>query len=36
LQRQSHLSPEEIAGMDYIFDFVDNRRVVLKHLSPPL
>jgi hypothetical protein len=35
LQRQSHLSPEEVAGMDYIFDFVDNRMVVVKHLSPP-
>jgi len=33
LQQQSHLKPEEIAGMDYVFDFVDNHLVVLKPLS---
>jgi hypothetical protein len=30
LQRQVHLPPDGIAGMDYIFDFVDERLVVRK------
>ena len=36
LQQQSHLKPEEIERMDYIFDFVDNRLIVLRPLSAPL
>ncbi|MBZ5632921.1 MAG: hypothetical protein LAO55_07300 [Acidobacteriia bacterium] len=36
LQKQVHLSPKEIEGMDYIFDFVDDHFIVRKPLSPPL
>ena len=35
LQQQSPVKPEEIAGMDYIFDFVDNRLVLLKPVPAP-
>ena len=36
LQQQSRLQPEEIAGMDYIFDFVDNHLIVVKSLPSRL
>jgi hypothetical protein len=34
LQQQRHLKPEEIAGMDYIFDFVDNHFILNKKPVP--